>query len=96
MATIAEVGRQLIREQRAVGGDALPRGDEQDFAALMVTGATVVLDRGAPDMVAFLRAAAPSRIARAVHETRYNARVFCDAHQPDRNDATLAPSASTA
>ena len=91
VATSAEVGRQIIREQVAAGGDALPWGDEQAFAALMwprevaahaaalAHGGTVVLDRGVPDVVAFLRVSGLPVLAaidRAARATRYNSRVF--------------------
>ena len=91
IATSAEVGRQIIREQVAAGGDALPWADEVAFAELMLpreiaarraalaTGATVVLDRGVPDVAAFLRASAlsvPKVIDAAARTCRYNPRVF--------------------
>lgn len=67
VATSAEVGRQIIREQVASCGDALPWADERAFAeamtgreiaareAALASGATVVLDRGIPDVIGFLR-----------------------------------------
>lgn len=91
VVTSAEVGRQVIREQLAAGGDALPWADERAFAeamwprevaahaAALATGATVVLDRGAPDVVGFLRVsglAVPPCIDAAARATRYNPRVF--------------------
>jgi predicted ATPase len=91
VTTSAEVGRQIIREQVAAGGDALPWADEVAFAGLMLprevaarraaleTGQTVVLDRGVPDVAAFLRASGlpvPAAIDAAARECRYNARVF--------------------
>lgn len=91
VATSAEVGRQVIREQRAVGGTALPWADERAFAhamaprevaahaAALATGTTVVLDRGAPDVVGFLRVSGlpvPPEIDTAARATRYNGRVF--------------------
>jgi predicted ATPase len=68
IATSPEVGRAIIREQIATGGDALPWRDHLAFARAMIvrevashhaalaTGRTVILDRGAPDVVGFLRA----------------------------------------
>lgn len=91
VATSAEVGRQVVREQLARGGTALPWGDELAFAdamwprevaahaAALATGRTVVLDRGAPDVVGFLRVSGlPVSVAidAAARATRYNPRVF--------------------
>ncbi len=95
VATSAEVGRQVIREQLAAGGDALPWADELAFAEAMwprevaaqqsalavalATGQPVVLDRGAPDVVGFLRVSGlpvPSHIDAAARDTRYNPRIF--------------------
>ena len=67
VATSPEVGRAIIREEVATGGTALPWADELAFAERMVvreiaahaealaSGSTVVLDRGVPDVVGFLR-----------------------------------------
>ena len=91
VATSAEVGRAIIREQVAVGGAALPWADEQAFAELMLpreiaahaaalaSGATTVLDRGVPDVIGFLRVSglpAPAAFDRAARAVRYNPRVF--------------------
>jgi len=91
LATSQEVGRQIIREQVAAGGDALPWADEAAFAGLMwprevaahaaalARGGTVVLDRGVPDVAAFLRASSlpvPPVIDAAARSCRYNPRVF--------------------
>jgi predicted ATPase len=95
--TSAEVGRQIIREQVAAGGNALPWADEVAFAALMLpreiaareaalaTGGSVVLDRGVPDVIGFLAASAlpiPPAFDRAARELRYNARVFLAPYWP--------------
>lgn len=60
IATSPEVGRAVIREQLAIGGDALPWADQLAFAELMVvrdvaareaalaTGLVTVLDRAFP------------------------------------------------
>lgn len=89
--TSREVGRQVIREQVAAGGTALPWADEMAFAEAMwprevaaqqqalATGGTVVLDRGAPDVVGFLRLSGlpvPTHIDAAARTIRYNPRVF--------------------
>lgn len=91
VATSPEVGRQVIREQVAAGGTALPWADEMAFAqamwprevtaqrAALATGATVVLDRGVPDVIGFLRLSGlsvPAPIHEAAWTTRYNPRVF--------------------
>lgn len=64
-----EIGRAVVRKELAAGGDALPWGDERAFADKMWPreiaahadalrlGTTVILDRGVPDVVGFLRAA---------------------------------------
>lgn len=91
VATSAEVGRQVIREQLAAGGDALPWADEFAFAdamwprelaaraAALARGVPVVLDRGLPDVIGFLRVAGlavPPHIHAAAARMRYNPRVF--------------------
>jgi predicted ATPase len=98
IATSPEVGRQIIREQVAAGGDALPWADEVAFAALMLpreiaarqaalaNGGPVVLDRGVPDVAAFLRAsglAVPETIDAAARACRYNRRVFFAPYWPE-------------
>ena len=89
--TSAEVGRRIIRDQVAIGGDALPWGDERAFAELMIVeevaahgaalahGGPVVLDRGVPDVIGFLRASGlpvPPGFDAAARAHRYNSRVF--------------------
>ena len=91
VATSAEVGRAIIREQVAAGGTALPWADERAFADLMLPreiaahraalarGADVVLDRGVPDVTGFLRVSGlpvPAAFDAAARATRYNPRVF--------------------
>lgn len=91
MATSAEVGRAIIREQVAAGGDALPWADERAFAALMLPreiaaqaaalarGEPTVLDRGVPDVIGFLRVSGlsvPPAFDAAARTVRYNVRVF--------------------
>lgn len=89
--TSPEVGRAVIREELAAGGNALPWGDEGAFAERMIGreiaareaalagGGTVVLDRGVPDVAGFLRVSGlpvPPHIDAAARERRYNPRVF--------------------
>lgn len=91
VATSAEVGRAIIKEELAVGGTALPWLDHRAFADRMVEreiaahqtalarGQTVVLDRGVPDVIGFLRVsglAVPPAIDAAARSCRYNPRVF--------------------
>jgi predicted ATPase len=91
VATSAEVGRAIIKEELAAGGTALPWLDHRAFAdrmiereiaahqAALATGKTVVLDRGVPDVIGFLRVsglAVPPAIDAAARAYRYNSRVF--------------------
>ena len=91
VATSPEVGRAVIREQLAIGGNALPWGDQRAFAEQMVlrdvaaqrealaSGAVTVLDRGVPDVAGFLRVSGqpvPAHIDAAARRCRYNSRVF--------------------
>lgn len=91
VATSPEVGRAVVKEELARGGNALPWGDERRFAEKMVVrevaahaaalarADTVVLDRGVPDVAGFLRASGlpvPSHIDAAARSHRYNARIF--------------------
>lgn len=91
VATSAEVGRAIIREQVAAGGDALPWADERAFAELMLprevaahaaalaSGVTTVLDRGVLDVIGFLRVSGlvvPPAFDAAARRMRYNACVF--------------------
>lgn len=98
VATSAEVGRAIIKEQVAAGGTALPWADHGAFAEQMVvreiaahqaalaTGEAVVLDRGVPDVIGFLRVsglAVPPPIDAAARTYRYNPRVFIAPWWPD-------------
>lgn len=91
IATSPEVGRAVIREQLATGGNALPWADQRAFAELMMvrdvaahaaalaTGTVTVLDRGVPDIAGFLRVSGlpvPPHINAAAWACRYNPRVF--------------------
>ena len=96
--TSPEIGRAVIRAELAAGGTALPWGDERAFAEKMIvrevaahaaalaTGGTVVLDRGVPDVVGFLRVSGlpvPAPIDAAARAHRYNPRVFLAPFWPD-------------
>jgi len=91
IATSAEVGRAIIKEELATGGTALPWLDHRAFAermiereiqahrAALVRSETVVLDRGVPDVIGFLRIsglAVPEAIDTAARSYRYNPRAF--------------------
>src|SRR5438045_1354229 len=66
-ATSIEAGRAIIQDQVAIGGGALPWGDREAFAELMLCwemrsyremmgqGGAVFFDRGVPDVAAYLR-----------------------------------------
>lgn len=123
VATSAEVGRAIIKEELAAGGTALPWLDHRAFAERMIdreiaahraalaSGETVVLDRGVPDVIGFLRAsglAVPPAMDAAARAYRYNRRVFIapwwadifttDAERkqtPDEARATFAVMAET-
>ena len=110
VVTSPEVGRAVIREELAVGGMALPWGDERLFAEKMVVREVaahaaalarpdkVVLDRGVPDVVGFLRASGcpvPAAIDAAARQHRYNAHVFLApfwadiyTHDPERRQSS--------
>lgn len=113
VATSPEVGRAVIREQLASGGDALPWSNHRAFAEAMIvrelsardaalaSGRTVVLDRGAPDVVGFLRLsglAVPPAIDEAARMRRYNPRVFLAPFWPAifTNDAERRQTAAEA
>jgi predicted ATPase len=98
VATSPEVGRAVIREQLAAGGDALPWADQHAFADLMVvrdvaaqrevlaSGVVTVLDRGVPDVAGFLRVSGlpvPPHIDAAARTCRYNTRVFIAPFWPE-------------
>ncbi|MBP2297653.1 AAA family ATPase [Azospirillum picis] len=93
-----EGGRAIIRDQAAIGGDALPWADRQSFAALMLgwelrshreasaSSGPVILDRGLPDVIGYLRLCGlpvPQHLYRAADLFRYNRRVFIAPHWPE-------------
>ena len=98
VATMTEAGRAIIRDQVAIGGDALPWGDRAAYAELMLgwdlrshrealaLAEPVVLDRGVPDVIGYLRLCGlpvPAHIARAGAEFRYSRTVFIAPHWPE-------------
>lgn len=86
-----EAGRAVIRQQLAIGGQALPWADRALFAELMLgwelrshgeaasTTGLVWFDRGVPDVAGFLRLSGldvPGHVIRAAKTVRYAPRVF--------------------
>jgi predicted ATPase len=65
--TMPESGRAIIRDQVAIGGEALPWSDRRAFSELMLSGEMrshrdalnlsghVIFDRGVPDVLGYLR-----------------------------------------
>jgi predicted ATPase len=89
--TVAESGRQVIREQEARDGRALPwlnplafagamlARDIANYAAMREATAPVVFDRGIPDIAGYLRLenlSPPEALRAAIRRHRYRARVF--------------------
>jgi predicted ATPase len=88
LPVVPESGRAIIRDQVAVGGDALPWRDAARFAEAMIeaditayrTAPTgpVIFDRGIPDTIGYLRLTGlpvPRRLTTAARRTRYG-RIF--------------------
>lgn len=86
-----EAGRAIIRDQVAISGPALPWGDRALYAELMLgwellshheaeaMAGPVVMDRGLPDIVGYLRLIGlpvPAHIEAAARQVRYNRTVF--------------------
>ncbi|MBZ9858162.1 AAA family ATPase [Mesorhizobium sp. CA12] len=90
-ATAPEAGRGIIRDQMAIGGPALPWQERSLFAELMLSWelrswhaahnepGRVFFDRGAPDMIGYLRLCGlpvPDHITSAAEKFRYARHVF--------------------
>lgn len=90
-ATAPEAGRNIIQDQSAIGGAALPWNNQALFAELMLAwelrshrtavrqDGPVFFDRGVPDTLAYLKLCglpAPAHMREAVERFRYNRRVF--------------------
>jgi predicted ATPase len=86
-----EAGRQIIKEEVAAGGTALPWIDPRAFAERMLAfdiesyrrlrtqQAPVFFDRGIPDVIGYLNLlglCAPEPAQKAAGDYRYNTRVF--------------------
>ena len=91
ICTMPEAGRAIIRDQVAIGGEALPWSDRRAFAELMLSweirsyraalslSALVIFDRAVPDVLGYLRSydlPIPSRVEWAARTFRYHRRVF--------------------
>ncbi len=91
VAVQPEPGRQIVREQLFIGGDALPWADVESFVRLVVSRAMnqlaeaavhegfTVFDRGLVDAFAWFRTsgrAVPPPLAEAVRRLRYADTVF--------------------
>ena len=89
--TMPEAGRAIIRDQVAIGGNALPWGDRSAFAELMLSwemrswreaqalSGPVIFDRGVPDTAGYLSLCGlpvPRHFLKAAQDFRYNRRVF--------------------
>lgn len=98
VATMPEAGRAIIRDQIAIGGNALPWADHEGFAAQMLgwelrshrealaLPGPVVLDRGIPDVIGYLRLCGlpvPAHAERAAVAFRYHRTVFIAPHWPE-------------
>jgi predicted ATPase len=90
-ARTVEAGRAIIRDQVAIGGNALPWSNAAAYAELMLSWemrsyhiaqrqiGRVFFDRGVPDVIGYLRLIGlpvPAHIERAAEACRYNKRVF--------------------
>lgn len=91
LRTMPEAGRAIIRDQRAIGGSALPWADRAAFAELMLgwelrshrealaAPGPVVFDRGVPDVIGYLTLCGlpvPAPVRRAAEVFRYRRQVF--------------------
>ncbi len=89
--TFAEPGRQIVKEQAAIGGDALPYVNDLAFGELCVSRTMnrmieaadandyVFFDRGLIDPIAYFDRAGrdvPAHWTRAAEQFRFNAKVF--------------------
>jgi predicted ATPase len=91
ICVMPETGRAIIRDQVAIGGEALPWSDRRAFAELMLSSemrsyraalelnVPVVFDRGVPDVAGYLRLSGipiPPHVDRTAQMFRYHRRVF--------------------
>lgn len=95
---MAEAGRAIIRDQVAIGGEALPWADRGMFAELMLSWdirsyrsalkieGPVIFDRGVPDVLGYLRLCGlpiASHVEKAAQIFRYHLRIFIAPHWPE-------------
>lgn len=95
---VDEVGRQIIKEQMAIGGDGHQGGDRFKYRELMLSRsiytyqaveereAPVFFDRGIPDLIgygALIGAGTPPHILEATALFRSNKRVFIFSSWPE-------------
>ncbi|HUX50618.1 MAG TPA: AAA family ATPase [Spirochaetia bacterium] len=87
---VQEPARQILKEQRSIGGSGVPERDPGIFSELMLsrsmnqyieretTEKTIILDRGLPDMLGYaeLFKLNPTIFANAAQLYRYNPMVF--------------------
>ncbi|WP_102224339.1 AAA family ATPase [Acidimangrovimonas sediminis] len=97
LAHMPEAGRAIIRDQRRIGGTALPWADRTGYAEQMLgwemrshaeasaLPGPVILDRGLPDVIGYLTLCGlpvPAHISTAGRAFRYNPTVFLAPHWP--------------
>ncbi|KFC67548.1 hypothetical protein FG93_03860 [Bosea sp. LC85] len=90
-ASFPEAGRAIIRDQVAIGGQALPWADRELFAELMLgwelrsheaareRAGRIIFDRGVPDIAGYLSLsglAVPAHVDNAARQFRYRSEVF--------------------
>lgn len=91
LCCVEEAGRQILREQARIGGNATHDGDRIAYRELMLSRSiqsyeqamaekrTVLFDRGIPDLIGYSRligANVPAYLENAVTLYRYNLHVF--------------------
>ncbi len=89
--TVEEVGREIIKQQHAIGGNALHWGDRLKFRELMLSRSiadflqieesekSVFFDRGIPELIGYsylIKEPVPVELWHAAEQFRYNSKVF--------------------
>jgi predicted ATPase len=88
-ACVDEAARQILKEQKAIGGDATHDGDQVKYRDLMLSRsieaynavaertAPVFFDRGIPELLGYpAEAGEPAHVAEAIRRYRYSRTVF--------------------
>jgi predicted ATPase len=90
-ACVDEAARQILKEQKAIGGDATHDGDQVKYRDLMLSrsiegyeaveerAAPVFFDRGIPELLGYAEpvgARAPAHVAEGIRRYRYSPMVF--------------------